>query len=99
MYAQCGALVKAKHVLEQLPMWSVITWNALIAGTIRKGNFEQALNFFKQMQCEGLSPNATTFSCMLSTCSRLGLVKDAQMLCFDGSYLCSCWNEKGGRRY
>ncbi|KAH7414826.1 hypothetical protein KP509_14G013000 [Ceratopteris richardii] len=78
MYAKCGALSNAQQVLQELPGRSIISWNAFIAGCIQKGDSELAFTAFKQLHEEGLSPNAATFSCMLSACNRSGQIKDAQ---------------------
>eukprot|EP00250_Pteridium_aquilinum_P034245 c7292_g1_i1 orf=1-207(+) len=68
MYAKCGALVKARQVLEEFPVQSVSFWNALMAGFVEQGEGEQAIHCFEQMQHKGLSPDAATFSCVLSAC-------------------------------
>lgn len=81
MYAKCGALTKARRVLEELPAQNVIPWNALIAGSVQQGEGEQVLTSFEQLERKGLSPDLATFSCMLSACSRLGLVESAQAFC------------------
>ncbi|KAI5056070.1 hypothetical protein GOP47_0029591 [Adiantum capillus-veneris] len=81
MYAKCGAAHKARRVLENLPVRDVVSWTALIAGLIHQGEGAQAMECFERMQHEGVSPNGATFSCLLSACSRQGLVEDA-MMCF-----------------
>ena len=60
MYAKCGALAKARRVLEEL-----CSWNVLSAGYAQDGQGEQALNCFEQMQCEGILPDAVTYTCTL----------------------------------
>ncbi|KAI5064467.1 hypothetical protein GOP47_0021137 [Adiantum capillus-veneris] len=78
MYAKCGALPKAARLLEGLPSRDVISWNAMMAGYIQKGEGEHAIACYEKMQSEGLSPDATTFLCVLTACSRLGFVEIAQ---------------------
>ncbi|KAI5056071.1 hypothetical protein GOP47_0029592, partial [Adiantum capillus-veneris] len=80
MYAKCCSLAKAQQGLAQLPVRDVISWNALMAGSIQQGEGAQSLKCFYQLQHEGLSPNASTFSCVLNACSRLGLVDKAIIL-------------------
>ncbi|KAI5055332.1 hypothetical protein GOP47_0030477 [Adiantum capillus-veneris] len=72
MYAKCGALMKAREVLEGLHSRTAICWNALLAGYSQNGQGEQALNCFKRMQGEGLTPSAVTFTCILNACGSLG---------------------------
>ncbi|KAI5064468.1 hypothetical protein GOP47_0021138 [Adiantum capillus-veneris] len=78
MYAKCGALTKAWQVLEELPVQDVISWNALITGSVQKGKCDLALNYYEQLQHGGLSPDAATLSCVLTACSRSGLVEAGQ---------------------
>ncbi|KAI5071803.1 hypothetical protein GOP47_0014054 [Adiantum capillus-veneris] len=72
MYAKCGALEKAQHVLEVLPCQTVVTWNALIAGYIQEGQCQQSINCLSRMQSKGVSPDARTYSCILKACSIVG---------------------------
>ncbi|KAI5063595.1 hypothetical protein GOP47_0022142 [Adiantum capillus-veneris] len=69
MYANCGALAKAHQVLQELSSRDVFTWSALIAGYVKHGHGEQALQSFEQMKREGLSPDSVVLSCVLKACS------------------------------
>ena len=72
MYAKCGMLSEAERVLEEIPDRSVVSWSALIAGYIQAGQCHEALNCFKQMQREVVSPNEVTFACILKACATTG---------------------------
>jgi pentatricopeptide repeat protein len=75
MYAKCGPLAKAKRVLlHELPARNVVSWNALLAGYARQGRARESLDCFKQMQLEGISPDAITLSCILKAWSRTPLI-------------------------
>jgi pentatricopeptide repeat protein len=50
----------------------VISWNALIAGYAEYGRGREALDCFEQLQCEGLCPDALTFTCILKACASAG---------------------------
>lgn len=78
MYAKCGALDKAAQVVEELSIVDVVSWSALIAGYAREGRGKEALECFKLMQQNGLSPDAVTFSSVLSACSHSGLVDEGE---------------------
>jgi pentatricopeptide repeat protein len=80
MYAKCGVLRQAQKVLEELPVRSVVSWNALISGYAQEGRGHEALNCFWRMQSEGFRPDEITCLCVLSACSHSGLTDDAQML-------------------
>eukprot|EP00250_Pteridium_aquilinum_P021939 c25267_g2_i1 orf=313-984(+) len=75
MYARCGALAKARQVFEELPIQSVFSWTALITGYAQHGLGQEALDCFERMKCEGLSPDAITFACILKAC---GGIRSAQ---------------------
>ena len=44
----------------------------MIAGYVKNGFVEKALETFKQMQLEGVEPNYTTFSSILPACGKMG---------------------------
>ncbi|KAI5065733.1 hypothetical protein GOP47_0020428 [Adiantum capillus-veneris] len=69
MYAKCGNVSEARRVLEELPARDVVSWNGLIAGYAHAGEVEQALNCLKQMQHEGIFPDAVTYVCALKACA------------------------------
>jgi pentatricopeptide repeat protein len=79
MYAKCGALVQAQKVLFRLPFQDTISWNALITGYSREGEFHDVLRCFRQMQKDGLIPNEVTFLCVLNACARTGKLDEAKM--------------------
>ena len=68
MYAKCGALMRAREVLFEIPTRDVVSWNALIAGYAQQGKGEDALNCFEHMQSDGISPDSVTFTCILNAC-------------------------------
>lgn len=72
MYAKCGLIERAHEVFCKLPAQDVVSWNALIGGYTKDGHAEQALNLFAQMQHEGISADAVTYSCILNACGSMG---------------------------
>jgi pentatricopeptide repeat protein len=78
MYAKCGALEKARLVLERLPFRNVVTWNTVIAGYAQQGQGTEALACLRRMEGEGIVPNAVSFLCVLNACSHSGLLEDAE---------------------
>ena len=78
-------LVKARKLLEELPVRDIVSWSGLISGYAQWGQGREAMNCFKQMQSEGLSPNEVTFLSLLNACCHSGLVDEAQMLFKDMS--------------
>lgn len=53
-----------------------MTWNAIIAGYAQQNNYTMALQYFHDMQREGVKPNDITFVSLLSACSHTGLVSE-----------------------
>ena len=80
MYAKCGALIRAREVLFEIPNRDVVSWNALIAGYAQQGEGEKTLECLKEMEHEGIAPNTVTFRSLLQACSYSGLVDEGQML-------------------
>ena len=74
MYARCGDLVRAEEAFDHLPVRDVVTWTSLIAGYAQHGYGEKALNCFQQMKCDGFSPDAFTFVCILKACGSIGAI-------------------------
>ena len=75
MYAKCGALGKAQESFNSLPVRSIISWNALIAGYVQYGYVKEALESFDQMQQKGFSPNSVTFLCILKACGSMRAIE------------------------
>ncbi|KAH7353028.1 hypothetical protein KP509_19G075900 [Ceratopteris richardii] len=80
MYAKCGALSKAKCVFDSLLHRDVVCWNALIVGYTHDGQGEQALDCFKRMKHDGITPNATTYACILKACASIGACDEGQKI-------------------
>ncbi|KAH7373079.1 hypothetical protein KP509_17G036100 [Ceratopteris richardii] len=74
MYAKCGAFMRAWQVLEELCIWDVASWNALIAGYTRKGLHEEAIHCFDIMQKKGVLPDEVTLTCILKACGNAGAI-------------------------
>ncbi|KAI5080314.1 hypothetical protein GOP47_0005793 [Adiantum capillus-veneris] len=68
MYCKCGSLVKAQEVFYKLPTRDIVSWNTLIAGFVQHGRGKDALLCLKNMQQEGVSPDATTYVCSFKAC-------------------------------
>ncbi|KAH7298126.1 hypothetical protein KP509_25G027600 [Ceratopteris richardii] len=71
MYTKCGLLTNAREVFNNLAVRNSITWTSMIAGYCDHGYYEQALMYFEQMGCAGVSPDVVTLTCVLKACSRI----------------------------
>ncbi|KAI5065527.1 hypothetical protein GOP47_0020222 [Adiantum capillus-veneris] len=79
MYAQCGALVKAQEVFDELPVQDVTSWNVLIAGYAQIGYYDIVFDLFNKLLEDGIQPNADTFFVLLNACNGSGLIDEGQM--------------------
>ena len=78
MYATCGDFEGAQALLVMLPSRTVISWNALIAGYAKHGHGDEALDCVKEMQIEGLIPDAVTLICTLKACGSIRTIVKCQ---------------------
>eukprot|EP00250_Pteridium_aquilinum_P033133 c522_g1_i1 orf=1331-2977(-) len=78
MYAKCGRLTEARKVLDKLPERNVVSWNVMINGHGINEESSLAIKVFEDMQNEGIKPDATTFFCLLTACSRASLAHNGQ---------------------
>ncbi|KAG9449116.1 hypothetical protein H6P81_009081 [Aristolochia fimbriata] len=53
MYAKCGDLKSARSVLEVMETEDVVSWNCLIVGCVRQGNWKEVVSLFRKMYTEG----------------------------------------------
>ena len=80
MYAKCGALEKAKELLEELADKDIVSWNTLIAGFSKHEQGDRALSSFQQMQKIDLSPDLVTFICILKACANIGAIDKGKQI-------------------
>ncbi|XP_057825527.2 putative pentatricopeptide repeat-containing protein At3g49142 [Cryptomeria japonica] len=78
MYAKCGNIMDAQKAFDKMPRRNNVSWNAMIVGYAMHGQGKVAVQFFEQMQQEGLKPDYVTFIGVLSACGHAGLVDDGR---------------------
>ncbi|KAM7253417.1 hypothetical protein ACFE04_026035 [Oxalis oulophora] len=76
MYAKCGCIETACRVFDKMKDKDVFAFTSLISGLANHGKSKQAIELFQRMQNEAVKPNEVTFICILSACSRTGLVHE-----------------------
>ncbi|TVU11331.1 hypothetical protein EJB05_44910, partial [Eragrostis curvula] len=76
LYAKCGSVRVALKIFNSMRNRGIISWNALITSFSQHGDEKTALQLFDLMQEEGVHPDDYTFVGLLSSCSRMGLVKE-----------------------
>lgn len=80
MYFKCWCLEDADIMLNELIERDLLTWTIIISSYVQTNQGEKAVKGFRQLQREGLKPNAYTLSCCLSGCSSLALLDSGRQL-------------------
>ncbi|RWR83535.1 pentatricopeptide repeat-containing-like protein [Cinnamomum micranthum f. kanehirae] len=71
MYSKCGALADACRVFDEMPLKDEVSWNAMIDGYAKNGDFCEALQAFRKMRLEGVAADQHVFCSVLSACGGL----------------------------
>ncbi|KAG1328316.1 putative Pentatricopeptide repeat-containing protein [Cocos nucifera] len=72
MFAKCGSLREARRVFDDMPMRDVVSWGAMICGTMHHGDWLEALHLFTSMRLEGIQVDSVSVATVLPACGRLG---------------------------
>ncbi|KAL6008415.1 hypothetical protein ACLOJK_033925 [Asimina triloba] len=62
----------AEALFNDMTVRDVVSWNSMISGYVQNRQWDKALTSFRQMQVEGMKPNAVTAVSVLSACSDAG---------------------------
>ncbi|KAI5055247.1 hypothetical protein GOP47_0030392 [Adiantum capillus-veneris] len=76
MYVKCGDILDACKVFSTMPGTKLALWNSLTAGFALQGGQGLVSSYVEDLQRQGLKPDKLGFACLLSACSKLGLVGD-----------------------
>lgn len=82
MYVKFSELEKAKQLFQELPERDLVAWSAIIAACVQEEYFEEALYFFRSMQCECVRPNSVTLVSILPACTELSLRLGKSIHCY-----------------
>ncbi|KAI8013701.1 Pentatricopeptide repeat-containing protein [Camellia lanceoleosa] len=80
LYAQCGDLVGAFRVFDQMPNHDVVSWTTIIIACSQLGWVEDAFLLFSWMLLEGFAPNEFTVCRVLNACGDEGELKFGRQL-------------------
>ncbi|CAM0950493.1 unnamed protein product [Alopecurus aequalis] len=56
-YSKLGLLGSALHVLDEMPHRNLVSWTAMVSGSVRSGSAEQGIRLFVSMLRDGFCPN------------------------------------------
>ncbi|CAN8270440.1 unnamed protein product [Cochlearia groenlandica] len=72
-YAECGEIVCARKVFDEMSERNVVSWTSLICGYARRDLAKEAVDLFFDMTRDGdVVPNVVTMVCVVSACGKLG---------------------------
>ncbi|XP_062191686.1 pentatricopeptide repeat-containing protein At1g19720-like [Phragmites australis] len=72
MYVKCGELGHARMLFEKMEQRDLGTWNSMIFGCCRFGEWEEARRLLDHMRCEGTKPGVVTWNTLISSYARSG---------------------------
>ncbi|CAN5958558.1 unnamed protein product [Sphagnum jensenii] len=78
MYAKCGSMEEAQRIFNNMTTHDVVAWNAMILGHVKCGQGQKALEFWQQMQDEGVQPAPVTYMGVLNACASVASVKEGR---------------------
>ncbi|OMO62533.1 hypothetical protein CCACVL1_22767 [Corchorus capsularis] len=69
MYSKRGSLADLTKLFDEMPMRDTISWNTMITGFTRDGDFDKGFGYFKEMRKLGVcSFDKATLTTILSVC-------------------------------
>ncbi|KAL6284632.1 hypothetical protein ACE6H2_015561 [Prunus campanulata] len=75
LYFVSGSVSSAKNVFEKMPKTNTVSWNVMISGYVKVGDYFGALAIYDDMKEAGVRPNAITVTSILSACSQLAALE------------------------
>ncbi|WCJ29711.1 Pentatricopeptide repeat (PPR) superfamily protein [Euphorbia peplus] len=70
MYSNCGCVVSAKTVFDNMVEKSVVSWATMIGAYTQCNQSREALKLFERMESENVTPNDVTLVNVLTACAR-----------------------------
>ena len=83
MSGKCGGYSIAEKVFNELSHSDPIPWNAMLSVYIEQAEPDKALNLYRQMQAEGITPSESTFLVMFQACCILAEEKDKSLIALE----------------
>lgn len=68
-YGNCGALMEAERVFDEMPEKDLVSWNTMIGAFSTNGRCTEVLDLFGEMSRSGLRPNVVSVVSVLPVCA------------------------------
>ncbi|ESR55955.1 hypothetical protein CICLE_v10024597mg, partial [Citrus x clementina] len=66
MYSECGSLVSARYLFDEMPNRDVVSWSTMIRGYHKGGLLEEALEVMREMHFMNVRPSEVALISMVS---------------------------------
>ena len=86
MYVKCLSLDDARLVFDELICRDSISWSIMISGYANSGETSLAVQFFIDMQLEGVMPNNVAFVCIIKICPNIDVVRLIHAQVIEGGF-------------
>ncbi|XP_058094583.1 pentatricopeptide repeat-containing protein At3g09040, mitochondrial [Magnolia sinica] len=80
MYAKCDCVIDARRVFDRVSNPDMVSWTVMIAGYVRIGLSEEALELFWKMRKSGSKQDQVVLVTAITACVSLGRLKEAHDL-------------------
>ncbi|XP_047333364.1 pentatricopeptide repeat-containing protein At4g16470-like isoform X1 [Impatiens glandulifera] len=80
LYTKLGDLNTAHHLFDNLPNRTLVSWNAIIAGLVQKGDEKMGLRYYYAMRRTGLIPDQYTFASIFKACGSLAILEQGRIV-------------------
>ncbi|KAG9440301.1 hypothetical protein H6P81_020466 [Aristolochia fimbriata] len=75
MYSKCGDISSSRFLFNSMSNRTSVSWTAMIGGYARKGDLEEALSLFNEMEATNVKPDEVTVVALLTACSHSGALE------------------------
>lgn len=80
-YFKCSRVDEAERMFDEMPVKSLVTWNAMIAGYAQfEDKGERSLHLLSLLQERGEKPDDFTFSSALKVCRGVGAIREGKQI-------------------
>lgn len=92
MYMKCSCYTEAMGLFNRMPKKDTVSCAAVISGCAQNGYADESLKIFVTMLSNGVEPDAVTMVKALTSCSQLGVLRQAR--CFHNYSIISGFENK-----
>lgn len=84
-YGKFGGVDDARKLFESMAQRDAVSWNSMISGFVRSGNFSEVLDLFYRMRAENIEPDKQTLAYLVSASAtqsnlKLGMLLHGKLL-------------------